>query len=142
MITFLPILLIGVFALLGCWHLYWALGGEVMRAATLPTLNGKPTINPRPWLVTLVGVLLLCMGGLVAATTGLVVVPFSPKLLSGFCNGLAAIFLIRAIGDFNLVGFFKRVRDSRFSRWDTFAYSPLCLALSVGMFLIGRLGAI
>lgn len=111
-----------------------------MRAATLPTLNGKPTITPEPWLVTLVGVLLLCMGGLVAATAGLVVAPVSPGVLAGLCYGLAAVFLIRAIGDFKLIGFFKRIRDSRFSRWDTFAYSPLCLGLSVGMFLIGRTG--
>ena len=133
MTSFLPVLLIAIFILLGCWHLYWALGGVVMRTATIPTLNGKPTIDPPPWLVTLVGLL--------AATAGLVSMPISAGTLAGLCYGLAMVFLIRAIGDFNLVGFFKRVRDSRFSRWDTFAYSPLCLALSVGLFLTPRVAA-
>ncbi|MDF1818249.1 MAG: DUF3995 domain-containing protein [Immundisolibacteraceae bacterium] len=141
MTIFLPLLLIAIFILLGCWHLYWAMGGAVMRTATIPTLNGKPTIDPPPWLVTLVGLLLLSMAGLVAATAGLVSVPISAGALAGLCYGLAMVFLIRAIGDFNLVGFFKRIRDSRFSRWDTFAYSPLCLALSVGLFLTPRVAA-
>jgi len=47
---------------------------------------------------------------------------------------IAAAFALRAIGDFRYVGFFKRVRESRFARLDTFAYSPLCtlLALLIG----------
>ena len=113
-----------------------------MREATLPMLDGKPTINPGPWLTSLVGTLLLTMGGLVAARSGLVAVPVSPTLLEWLCYGLAAIFLIRAVGDFNLIGFFKRVRDSRFSRWDSLAYSPLCLCLSAGMFQTGRIGPV
>jgi hypothetical protein len=48
---------------------------------------------------------------------------------------IAAVFALRAIGDFRYVGFFKRIRDSRFARLDTLAYSPLCacLALLVGI---------
>jgi hypothetical protein len=38
---------------------------------------------------------------------------------------------LRAIGDFRYVGFFKRIRDSKFARLDTLAYSPLCAALAV-----------
>ena len=41
--------------------------------------------------------------------------------------------LMRAIGDFRYVGFFKRVRGSRFARMDTTLYSPLCLALAAGV---------
>ena len=111
-----------------------------MRNATLPTLDGTPTINPPPWLTLLVGTLLLTMAGLVAATAGLTSVAVSPSVLAGLCNGLAILFLVRAIGDFKLVGFFKRVRDSQFSRWDSFAYSPLCLFLSTGLFLVGQTG--
>ena len=43
----------------------------------------------------------------------------------------AAMFALRAIGDFRYVGFFKRIRDTRFARLDTLAYSPLCAVLAV-----------
>jgi hypothetical protein len=39
------------------------------------------------------------------------------------------------VGDLRLVGFFKRVRDTRFARRDTLFYSPLSLAL--GLALLG-----
>ena len=109
-----------------------------MRVASLPAVNGQPIFKPGTLITTLVGCLLLSMAGLVAATAGLVATPFSSGLLSGLCYGLTMVFLLRAIGDFKLIGFFKKVRDSQFSRWDSLAYSPLCLVLSAGLFLIGR----
>ncbi len=44
---------------------------------------------------------------------------------------LAAIFVLRAVGDFHYVGFFKRVRGSVFARRDTWVFSPLCVVLAV-----------
>jgi uncharacterized membrane protein SpoIIM required for sporulation len=44
---------------------------------------------------------------------------------------IAAVFALRAIGDFRYVGFFKRIRDTRFARLDTLAYWPLCAVLAV-----------
>ena len=108
-----------------------------MRVASLPAVNGKPVFQPGPLITTLVGCLLLSMAGLVAATAGLIVVPLSPALLSWLCYGLTTVFLVRAMGDFKLIGFFKKVKNSQFARWDSLAYSPLCLGLSAGMFLIG-----
>jgi Protein of unknown function (DUF3995) len=49
------------------------------------------------------------------------------------CAGLALGLLLRAVGDFRYVGFFKSVRDSRFATMDTWCYSPVCLALSMGV---------
>ncbi|WP_205190355.1 DUF3995 domain-containing protein, partial [Burkholderia sp. LMG 13014] len=46
---------------------------------------------------------------------------------------LALIFAVRAVGDFRYVGFFKRIRGSRFARMDTLYYSPLCAALSLSI---------
>ena len=45
----------------------------------------------------------------------------------------AGVFTLRAVGDFRLVGFFKRPSDSRFARRDTRLYSPLCLALGLAL---------
>jgi hypothetical protein len=50
--------------------------------------------------------------------------------------GIAALFFLRAIGDFKLIGFFKQANDSGFAFWDTFLFSPLCLFIAVAAFLI------
>ncbi len=39
------------------------------------------------------------------------------------------IFLVRAVGDVQLVGPFKRVRGTSFARWDSSHFSPLCLGI-------------
>jgi lipopolysaccharide/colanic/teichoic acid biosynthesis glycosyltransferase len=44
--------------------------------------------------------------------------------------------IARAVGEFKYVGFFKRVRDSKFATLDTFVYSPLCLLLAAGVALV------
>lgn len=43
----------------------------------------------------------------------------------------AIVLLARAIGDFRYVGFFKTVRDTRFSILDTRIFSPVALLLGV-----------
>ena len=43
---------------------------------------------------------------------------------------MAAVFAIRAIGEFRYCGFFKKITNSEFAYWDTRIYSPLCLAMS------------
>ena len=50
--------------------------------------------------------------------------------------GLAITFAGRAVGDFRLVGLFKRVRDTGFARLDTWVYAPLCLGLGVAIFYV------
>ncbi len=52
-------------------------------------------------------------------------------------TGVAAVLLLRAVGDRRYVGAFKRVRGTRFARWDTWVYSPLCAVLA----LVGALGS-
>ena len=44
---------------------------------------------------------------------------------------IGGIFLLRAVGDFRYVGFFKKVKNTAFARNDTRYYSPLCLLLGV-----------
>nr|WP_254844256.1 DUF3995 domain-containing protein [Leptospira santarosai] len=48
---------------------------------------------------------------------------------------LSAMFLFRAIGDFRLVGFFKKIRGTKFAKNDTAFFSPLCLLLSILLFV-------
>ena len=58
-------------------------------------------------------------------------------LLAWACYALALGLLARAIGEFKYVGFFKKVRGSKFARMDTLLYSPVCLLLSAGVAVVG-----
>jgi glyoxylase-like metal-dependent hydrolase (beta-lactamase superfamily II) len=83
-----------------------------------------------------VGVVLVLFALLVAATSQVLSVGLPSHVLSWLCYALALGLFARAVGDFRYVGFFKKVRGSRFARMDTFLYSPLCLMLSLGVTVV------
>jgi len=119
-------------------HVYWAAGGKAGKGAAVPTANGRPVLKPSPLGTALVAVGLGVMAAIVALRIGWLNVPGLPgggvavKIATWL---IAAVFALRAVGDFRCVGFFKRIRGSAFARLDTAAYSPLCagLALLIGI---------
>lgn len=125
-----------VFVALALWHFRMALSPSSSAAGAVPSVAGKPLFVPSVRATVAVGIMLLLFAGLVAATGGLLEVGLSPRILSWASLMLALGLLARAIGEFNYVGFFKRVRDSRFARLDTLVYSPLCLLLAAGVALV------
>jgi hypothetical protein len=131
-----PVVAIVVSALLtalGLWHFTMAAKPLPRESATVPYADGRPLFVPSTAATAAVGVGLLLCALLVVSTAGLVSVGLSPKVLSALCAGLALVLLLRAVGDFRYVGFFKSVRGSRFATMDTWCYSPACLALSIGI---------
>ncbi|MBK7465824.1 MAG: DUF3995 domain-containing protein [Saprospiraceae bacterium] len=44
---------------------------------------------------------------------------------------IAILFIVRAIGDFQYVGFFKKIKHSLFAEYDTNYFSPLCLIIGI-----------
>jgi hypothetical protein len=50
--------------------------------------------------------------------------------------GVAVVLVARGVGDFRLVGLFKRVRGTRFARLDSCVYTPLCFALAAGSVIV------
>jgi len=123
-----------LFFVLACIHFYWALFGLKNPALVLPkkTSEEKAKLPSAP-LTALVGFGLLLFA-LVFLNEVVRLVDLS--WLTHIQMGIGILFLIRAIGDFKYVGFFKTVKDSQFSRSDTLYYSPLCLLLAL---LIGCL---
>ena len=129
--------LVATFLTLALWHVYWLLGGRVGRDAVIPQVDGKPVFRPSAVATFMVAVALALCALLLAATAGLVPLPVSHTVLAWLTLALAFILLLRAIGDFRLVGFFKRIRGTRFARLDTAVYSPLCLLLAIGSSIVG-----
>jgi hypothetical protein len=134
----LPLTLCIIFIALGLWHFYWAMGGSFGKNAAIPEINGRPAFTPKAFATALIGTALLFDAVLVAACSRLFESHVPGDILVFFSYALSSVLFLRAVGDFRLVGFSKRVRGSTFARFDTLLYSPLCLALSVGVFLVGR----
>ncbi len=103
----------------------------------MPETAGRPAFTPSAASTLAVALALTAAAVLIAAPAGLLQLPVPAQVTDNLVFGLALVLLVRAVGDFRLVGFFKRVRDTRFARLDTAVYSPLCLALAVAVFIVG-----
>ena len=133
---FLAASLIATFVLLAGVHVYWACGGRWLKGAAVPERNGRAAFVPGPLATLAVAAALLLFAGLVAAVSGSVVLPVPLRAGCLLVFALAALFLVRAVGDFRLVGFFKKTTGTRFARLDTAVYSPLCTVLALGLFTL------
>ena len=125
-----------VFVALALWHVRMALSPSSGESGAVPSASGKPLFVPSTQATLAVAVVLFLFASLVAATAGFVEIGIPVRVLSWLSYALAMGLLARAVGEFKYLGFFKRVRGSRFARLDTLVYSPLCLALAVGVALV------
>ena len=122
-----------IFVILGLWHLYWAAGGKLAHGAAIPThQDGSPLFRPSAAGTAAVGTALLACAALVAFNAGLLPAIGAARWTRWAGAALALGLLVRAIGDFGYVGFFKRKGGNPFARLDTRVYSPLCLLLAAG----------
>lgn len=134
--------IVGVFTFIGMFHVYWAAGGKWGSSAVIPQLPGEFADGPRPAfqpsaLVTfLVAMGLVAIALLVCLRAGLYFDAVGHQALQWGISAIALVMFARAIGDSELVGFFKKVSGSRFARLDTFFYSPLCLVLGAGLLVV------
>jgi len=139
-----------VFAVLALFHLYWALGGQWGLDAVVPRVpasaargnhtfgsGDKPPMvrafNPSQGTTLLVAAVLAGVAVLVVLQAGLLGTEVEHPALRWALVGVAVAMLLRAVGDFRLVGFFKKITGSRFARLDTMLYSPLCMAMGLGL---------
>jgi hypothetical protein len=136
---FLAASLLTIFGLI---HVWWAARGMSEGSAVLPVHDGRPVL--RPSRVASLGVAgCLFAGALtVLARLGMVRLPgrvagvlpahLRASLPRRGAWMLAVVFGLRAVGDFRYVGLFKRVTGTRFARWDTRLFVPLCVVVATG----------
>ena len=114
------------FFLEGALHLYWAATDSLPVEAVLPHEDGLPLLEPEPAVTVATGVLMW-------VAELIVVLPGTYLKL-----GLAALLFLRSLGELHYIGFFKKVRGSRYARLDTWVYSPLCLVQAVAILWISQ----
>jgi hypothetical protein len=134
----LTIAVCAAFLVLALWHFRMAFARATANSGAVPSVDGKALFVPSRAATVTVAVLLVAFAALVAETGGLLPLLLPRRALVWLSYGLALGLLGRAIGEFRYVGFFKRVRGSRFAKLDTLVYSPVCLLLAIGVALIVR----
>ena len=130
------VLMVLTLLLLAALHFYWALGGGWGRGAVLPERAGRPTFRPGRVGTAAVGVGLSGAALVLALRSGALSYLVGGPLVRWASWLITAAFLLRAVGDFRLVGLFRRERGTRFAYWDARLYTPLALALGLGAALI------
>ncbi len=130
-----------IFLVLSGFHFYWIFGGKKGLSVTVPMKYlpaesdyMKNTKMKVATLIVALGLLACCI--LILTQGHFVNLTINPDWFNLGCKFLAGIFLIRAIGDFNMVGFFKKTKDQQFSKYDNMLFSPLCLFISVTTFYV------
>ena len=118
---------------MGLFHFYWAFGGKLGLDSALPTKDGVRLINPGRVLTFFVGVFLFIFSFVAYM---LYFSSVKPDFSTNIGWTIAAVFIIRAIGEFNAVGFFKKIKSTKFAKYDTRLFSPLCLFLGVAFALL------
>ncbi|TAI49406.1 DUF3995 domain-containing protein [Flagellimonas allohymeniacidonis] len=110
-------------------HFYWAIFGIKDPERVVPAIGTDQRVKtPGKLAATFVGLVLL---GFALVFLNKVILYLNFPWLSNISIGIAIIFLVRALGDFKYVGFFKTSKNSKFSALDTRYYSPLCLLMGI-----------
>lgn len=126
-----------IFLTISLIHVNWALAKSPVGNSAIPTDDGTPLFKPSMGMTFLVALALLLSAFLVVGTLGFGRLGLPLWLFKLGTWGVATVLLLRAIGEFRYVGFFKRVRDTPFARNDTRYYSPLCLYLALSCAVVG-----
>jgi Protein of unknown function (DUF3995) len=121
-----------IFLSLAIIHIYWAFGSKKGSVAIIPTKgDSKPLIKPGLVDCLVVAIVLTAFAIFVLIKGGVIFFGLPHWLLNYGLWAIAALFIIRAIGEFNYIGFFKKIKTTRFGQMDTKYYSPLCLLIGI-----------
>lgn len=132
MISIITIFLFLIFLFLSSVHFYWGFGGKWGNGAVIPTKDGtEKVIMPGPVPTFAVGSGLFCIGCIILIKGGLLELSLPYWISKSSLWVVSFIFILRAVGEFNYVGFFKKVKDTKFAENDTRYYSPLCLLIGI-----------
>lgn len=131
-IDFSGLVLGAVFTTLAGLHFYWAIGGTWGFNLALPMhQDGRPIFIPKARDCMLVGLGLALIAGFYFLEFSNALYFLPVYLQTGLLMLIPSLFLIRAIGEFKYVGFFKQLKNTAFGKRDSYYYSPLCLFIGI-----------
>lgn len=136
-VTIVGVLAVSIFLIISLIHFYWAFGGKWGLDSALPKAsNGQKMLAPGSLATTVVALGLLSFAFLILIKLDFLEIEIPAIIFEYGLWGVSAIFALRAIGDFKYAGFFKKIKNTDFSRMDSKLYTPLCLFLAFASIII------
>ncbi|MBT2663237.1 DUF3995 domain-containing protein [Bacillus sp. ISL-45] len=122
-----------IFVFIGMLHFFWAFGGSWGVNSALPTRDDSklPVLQPRMLGTLFIGFLCFFASVLLLVQIDWFIAIKSSPLTKWLCIAGGLVFLLRAIGEGKYIGFFKKIKHTRFAKRDTAFYSPLCVWISL-----------
>jgi hypothetical protein len=136
MLEFLTWAVGGILFILSGMHVYWAFGGKRGSKAAIPSTGTTLLFEPSKTGTTIVAILLALAAWFVLELGGVTPFLLFKSFYSYGAGLLSCLFILRSIGDFKWVGFFKRKKGTVFATWDCVLYSPLCFLLGTAILMI------
>ncbi|RDI14652.1 DUF3995 domain-containing protein [Flavobacterium sp. AG291] len=126
-----------IFIMLSFIHVYWAINGSLGKEDVIPTLpDGKAVFEPGIVGTFAVAALLGIFAFVTVGDLGIYNDYLSDDFIKYATLAIGILFLLRAIGDFKYVGFFKTIKETLFAKNDSRYFSPLCLYLGLSSIAI------
>ncbi|TGL44626.1 DUF3995 domain-containing protein [Leptospira perdikensis] len=130
-------ILVMIFLILALLHFLWSIGILWGFEVALPRKkDGSFLFYPKRIDSFIVGLFLLLLSSFYFTLTGIIQPLLDSQIYKIGCWFTTVIFGIRAIGDFNYLGFTKRIKNKEFAYFDTILFSPLCLLISLLTYLV------
>ena len=132
---------VGLLLSIALLHFYWAFGGKWAVDYTIPDKFKDSYFNDKNKTRIAIATLVVALGLIVFAAIiasnyfnfEALIKPNWTIILTRIIGG---IFLLRAIGDFNIVGIFKKQKSGKFAAKDSQLFIPICLYLGITAILI------
>lgn len=136
-VTICSLVLVIIFLAISVLHFYWGVGGRWAINSVVPTNEqGEKILKTNSASCFVVGIGLLLFAFYYLMLAGNLKFPLPKFLLNSVGWVIPGIFLLRAIGDFNYVGFSKKIKSTTFARLDTAYFVKLCVAIAALGFLV------
>jgi len=135
--NFIAYITITTLVIAGIFHFYWAFGGKIGLDRAIPTKDGKALLNPGKFLTIIVGFIIISFACIayILNLKDLNLISYSEQIIyAGWF--LSIVFAIRSIGDFNMVGLFKKIKTTKFAEFDSKYFIPLTLFWSITFALL------
>lgn len=121
-----------LFFVLALLHVYWAIGGSWAKNLVIPVnSNGRKIFKPQSVSTFFVAIILLLCTMVDLSYCGLIMGDSRNQYTRFAISFIALLFLLRAIGDFRYIGFFKKYKNAPFAKIDYIIFSPLCLFIAM-----------
>jgi hypothetical protein len=132
---------LAIISFAAAFHLHWALGGRLGYSVSLPQREDGDAVMAKRlgwwrWGAAGVVLALMLLAALALTVAGSIQTPLEPGVGAWILRLVGASFVLRAMVPTRWTGFFKKIRSTRWARFDTWLYSPLFLILGLSLIAI------